>query len=110
MNIATSILGMSAPFYGIYAGSKASLEHFSRDLGQQLRGRRITVNTVAPGALDTPFFYAAESAESIAFIKQMTGGLGAVQDVVPLVEFLVSPAAHWLTGQTIFINGGLLTR
>jgi len=110
VNIATSILGMSVPFYGVYAGSKASLEHFSRDLAQQLRGRGITVNTVAPGALDTPFFYAAETPESVAFIKQMTGGLGQVRDVVPLVEFLVSPAAHWLTGQTIFINGGLLTR
>lgn len=55
VNIATSILGMSVPFYGLYAGSKASLEHFSRDLAQQLRGRRITVNTVAPGALDAVF-------------------------------------------------------
>ncbi len=110
VNIATSILGMSVPFYGVYAGSKASLEHFSRDLAQQLRERRITVNTVAPGALDTPFFYAAETPESVAFITQMTGGLGRVPDVVPLVEFLVSPEAHWLTGQTVFINGGLLTR
>jgi NAD(P)-dependent dehydrogenase (short-subunit alcohol dehydrogenase family) len=40
----------------------------------------------------------------------MAGCFGRVQDVVPLVEFLVSPDAHWLTGQTIFINGGLLTR
>ena len=110
VNLGTSILGMSVPFYGIYAGSKASLEHMSRDLAVQLRGRGITVNTIAPGALDTPFFHAAETPESIAFVKHITGGLGAVQDVVPLVEFLVSPASRWLTGQTIFVNGGLLTR
>jgi NAD(P)-dependent dehydrogenase (short-subunit alcohol dehydrogenase family) len=80
VNLGTSVLGMSIPFYGVYAGSKASLEHLSRDLAHQLHGRGITVNTVAPGALDTPFFYASESPESIAFIKQMTGGLGAIDD------------------------------
>jgi NAD(P)-dependent dehydrogenase (short-subunit alcohol dehydrogenase family) len=110
VNIGTSILGMSIPFYGLYGASKASLEHFSRDLAHQLKGRRITVNTVAPGSIDTSFFYAAETPESVAFIKQMTGGLGTVQDVVPVVEFLVSPGSQWLTGQTIFVNGGLLTR
>jgi NAD(P)-dependent dehydrogenase (short-subunit alcohol dehydrogenase family) len=110
VNLGTSVLGMSIPFYGIYAGSKASLEHFSRDLAQQLRGRGITVNTIAPGALDTPFFHGAETPATVAFVKQITGGLGTVQDVVPVVEFLVSPGSRWLTGQTIFVNGGLLTR
>lgn len=110
INIGTSVLGMSIPFYGVYAGSKATLEHLSRDLAHQLRGRGITVNTIAPGALDTPFFYGAESPESVAFVKQMTGGLGSVRDVVPLVEFLVSSDSRWLTGQTLFVNGGLLTR
>jgi NAD(P)-dependent dehydrogenase (short-subunit alcohol dehydrogenase family) len=110
INIGTSLLGASYPFYAIYAGSKASLEHFSRDLALQLRSRQITVNTIAPGALDTPFFYAAETPDSIAFTKQMTGGLGKVDDVAPVVEFLASPGAHWVTGQTIFVNGGLLTR
>ena len=43
-------------------------------------------------------------------IKQWTGGLGSVKDVVPLVEFLVSPGANWLTGQTIFVNGGVVAR
>jgi hypothetical protein len=45
---------------------------------------------MAPGALDPPFFYGAESPESIAFVKQMTSGFDSVQDVVPLVEFLAS--------------------
>jgi NAD(P)-dependent dehydrogenase (short-subunit alcohol dehydrogenase family) len=110
INIGTSILGMSIPFYGVYAGSKAFLEHFSRDLAQQLKGRGITVNTVAPGSIDTPFFHAAETPESVAFIEQMTGGLGSVGGVVPVVEFLASAGSQWLTGQTIFVNGGLVTR
>jgi NAD(P)-dependent dehydrogenase (short-subunit alcohol dehydrogenase family) len=110
INIGTSILGMSVPFYGVYAGSKASLEHLTRDLALQVRSRGITVNTVAPGALDTPFFHAAETPESVAFIEHVTGGLGRVDDVVPVIEFLTHPGSHWLTGQTLFVNGGLLTR
>lgn len=58
----------------------------------------------------TPFFHAAETPESVAFIKQMNGGLGHVQDVLPLVEFLASPRSQWITGQTLFINGGTVAR
>jgi len=110
VNLATSILGMSTGYYAIYAGSKAPIEHFTRALAKELIARDITVNSIAPGALDTSFFYPAETAESVQMIKQWTGGLGSVKDVVPLVEFLVSPGAKWLTGQTIFVNGGVVTR
>jgi NAD(P)-dependent dehydrogenase (short-subunit alcohol dehydrogenase family) len=110
VNLATSILGMSTAHYAIYAGSKAPIEHFTRALAKELMERDIAVNTIAPGALDTSFFYPAETAESVQMIKQWTGGLGSVRDVVPLVEFLVSPGANWLTGQTIFVNGGVVTR
>lgn len=110
VNIGTSILGMSTGNYSIYAGSKAPIEHFTRALAKEVSNRDIAVNTIAPGALDTSFFYPAETPESVQMIKQWTGGLGHVEDVVPLVEFLVSPGAKWLTGQTIFINGGAVTR
>jgi NAD(P)-dependent dehydrogenase (short-subunit alcohol dehydrogenase family) len=110
VNIATSILGCSFPFYSVYAASKASLEHYGRGLAKELGPRHITVNTVAPGALDTPFFYAAETEESVNAIRQFTGGLGAVDDVVPTVEFLVSPGARWFSGQTLFVNGGFVAR
>lgn len=106
----TSILACSFPFYSVYAASKATLEHFSRGLAKELAGRRITVNSIAPGALDTPFFYGGETKESADMIKQFTGGLGAVTDVVPLVEYLVSPGAGWMSGQTVFINGAFAAR
>src|SRR5204863_4917467 len=64
VNVATSILGCSFPFYSVYAASKSALEHYSRALAKELAAKRISVNTVAPGALDTPFFYAAETTES----------------------------------------------
>lgn len=110
VNIGTSLLGMSLGWYSVYAASKASLEHFTRSFAAEFKPRGITANTIAPGSLDTPFFYGAETEESVAMIKQMTGGLGAVEDVVPMVKFLVSAEARWVSGQTIFVNGGLLTR
>ena len=110
VNVGTSILACSFPSYSVYAGSKAPLEHFTRALAKELATRRIAVNTIAPGALETPFFYSAESEESASQIKHFTGGLGAVEDVVPLVRFLVQPDAAWVSGQTIFVNGAFVTR
>jgi len=53
-----------------------------------------------------------ETPESIARAKSqsITGELGEIADIVPLVQFLVSPQAQWITAQTIFINGGMITR
>jgi NAD(P)-dependent dehydrogenase (short-subunit alcohol dehydrogenase family) len=110
INVGTSILGCSFPFYGVYAASKAPLEHMTRALAKELSQRKISVNTIAPGALDTPFFYGGETQQSAEAIKNFTGGLGQVSDVVPLVEYLVSPSATWMSGQTLFINGGFATR
>jgi NAD(P)-dependent dehydrogenase (short-subunit alcohol dehydrogenase family) len=110
VNVGTSILGMTVPHYSVYAGSKAPLEHFTRALAKEVTARGITVNTIAPGALDTPFFFAAETQESVELIKHWTGGLGKTTDVTPLVAFLVSPGAQWVTAQTIFVNGGFLAR
>lgn len=110
INIGTSILGCSFPFYGIYAASKAALEHMSRALAKELASRRISVNTVAPGALDTAFFFAGETPDSAEAIKHFTGGLGRPEDVVPLVEYLLQPNATWMSGQTIFVNGGFVAR
>ncbi|UDF04978.1 SDR family oxidoreductase [Asticcacaulis sp. AND118] len=110
INIGTSILGLAFGGYGIYVGSKGALEHMTRVFAQEFKSRRITANLIAPGALDTPFFYGAESEHSVAMIKQFTGGLGAVEDISPMVDFLTSPQAGWITGQTLFVNGGFVAR
>jgi NAD(P)-dependent dehydrogenase (short-subunit alcohol dehydrogenase family) len=110
INIVTSVLACSFPFYSVYAASKATLEHLSRALAKELSGRHISVNCVAPGALDTPFFHGGETPESAEAIKHFTGGLGTARDVVPLVEYLVRPDAGWTSGQTLFVNGGFATR
>ncbi len=72
----------------------------------------MTVNTVAPGPLDTSFYHSAETAESVVRAKQasLANRLGEINDIVPLIEFLASPRSQWITAQTIFINGGYLAR
>lgn len=77
-----------------------------------LGGRGITVNAVAPGPVDTPFFHSMETPQSTEFAANLAvaGRLSMVSDIVPIVEFLALPSAQWITGQTIRVNGGYLTR
>jgi NAD(P)-dependent dehydrogenase (short-subunit alcohol dehydrogenase family) len=72
----------------------------------------VTVNVVAPGPIDTAFYRGAETPESVAraTTASVAGRLGHIEDIVPLIEFLVSPQSQWVTAQTLFINGGYLAR
>ena len=112
INIGTSLLAGAAPGYTIYAGTKAPVEEYTRMLAKELGNRRITVNTVAPGPVDTPFFHGQETAQSAAFAAGLSteGRLATVDDIVPSVAFLADPASQWVNGQTVWINGGYLTR
>jgi NAD(P)-dependent dehydrogenase (short-subunit alcohol dehydrogenase family) len=112
VNMKTSLVGATTPYYSAYAGSKAPLEDFACALAKEIGNRGITVNNIAPGPLNTSFFYPAETKESIEYFKQQSinDQLGEIRDIVPLAKFLVSPEANWVTAQTIFINGGFLTR
>lgn len=112
ISMGTTILGATIPFYSVYAGAKAALEGFTRSLAKEVGSRGVTVNVVAPGPIDTPFYHGAETPESVAraTTASVAGRLGHVEDVIPLVEFLASPQSQWITAQTLFINGGYLAR
>jgi NAD(P)-dependent dehydrogenase (short-subunit alcohol dehydrogenase family) len=112
INIGTTLLAATTAAYGVYAGSKAPLEDFSRALAREIGARGVTVNTVAPGPIDTPFYHGQESEQSTAYATRasVAGRLGRAEDVVPVVEFLASPRSQWVTAQTIFVNGGYLAR
>ncbi|KAH3686145.1 hypothetical protein WICPIJ_002883 [Wickerhamomyces pijperi] len=105
--LVTSLLAAYTPAYGIYQGAKAPVEYFSKTASKELHSRGISVNCVAPGPMDTPFLYGQETDESVAFFK--TQGLGGrltkVEDIVPIVRFLVTEG-RWITGQTIYASGG----
>jgi NAD(P)-dependent dehydrogenase (short-subunit alcohol dehydrogenase family) len=112
INMGTTILGATIPFYSVYAGAKAPLEAFTRALAKEIGARGITVNVVAPGPIDTPFYHGAETPESVAraTTASVAGRLGRVEDIVPVIEFLASPRSQWVTAQTLFVNGGYLAR
>lgn len=111
LSFVTTMVAAFAPTYAGYAGSKAPLEHFSKSLAKEIGNRGITVNCIAPGPLDTSFFYPAESDENIAWLKSMSidGGIGNIQDITGLALFLISPEARWITGTTNYINGGIVS-
>lgn len=76
------------------------------DLSHRLQPRGIRVNAVAPGPMDTPFFYPQEAPEAVAYHKsQALGGrLTDIKDIAPLVDFLTKD--KWITGQIIFCESG----
>jgi len=112
INMGTTLLAATTAFYSVYAGSKAPLEDFTRALAREIGARGVTVNTVAPGPVDTAFYHEQETAQSTAYATQASVAkrLGTVEDIVPIVEFLASPRSQWVTAQTIFVNGGYLAR
>lgn len=112
INTGTSLLAGAAPGYTIYSGTKAPVEEYTRMLAKELGAKRITVNSFAPGPVDTPFFHGQETEQSAAYAARLSTEqrLGVIDDIVPVVAFLASPDSQWVNGQTIWINGGYLTR
>lgn len=109
--IVTSLLAAFTGYYSTYAGAKAPVEDFTRAASKEFGKRGISVTAVAPGPMDTPFFYGQESEDAVAYHKSASdlGGLTKIEDIAPLIEFLVTDG-WWITGQTIFANGGYTTR
>ncbi len=112
INNATSLLAGAAPGYAIYGGTKAPVEEYTRMQAKELGGRGITVNSVAPGPIDTPFLHAEENEGSTAYATSLftENRLGTVNDIAPVVSFLAQAESGWVNGQTLWINGGYLTR
>lgn len=108
-----SIVSEAAPFPGVsvYAASKFAVAGLTRGWARDLAPRKITVNTVQPGPIDTDMNPADESKNPAAgFIKNLVplGRYGTVQDIAAAVGYLASPAASFVTGTSITVDGGVL--
>ena len=91
-----------------YAAAKAGIMGFSKSLAREIGSRNITVNTVAPGFIDTDMTRALPDEQRETLIKQIPlGRLGAAADIAHAVAFLASPQAAYITGETINVNGGM---
>ena len=106
----SSISGlMGNPGQVNYASSKAALSGFTKSLAKEVGSRNITVNSVAPGYIETDMTAFMEDDAKSNIIKNIPlGRIGDVSDVSELVMFLASEDASYITGQTISVDGGLL--
>ncbi|MGB7236273.1 MAG: SDR family oxidoreductase, partial [Rhodococcus sp. (in: high G+C Gram-positive bacteria)] len=111
ITIVTALLAALTDGYSTYAGGKSPVEHFTRAAAKEFGVRGISVNNIAPGPMDTPFFYGQETPERVEFHKSqaLKNQLTQIEDIAPIVRFLASEG-WWITGQTIFANGGYTTR
>jgi len=111
ISLGTSLLAAFTDGYSVYAGGKAPLEHFTRAAAKEFADRGISVNVVAPGPMDTPFFYPQENDQRVEFHKSqaLKNQLTQIEDIAPVIRFLATDG-WWFTGQTLFPNGGYTTR
>ena len=108
INISPVVGATGNPGQSNYAAAKAGVVGFSKSLAREIGSRNITVNTVAPGFIDTDMTreLAQEQRETLSSQIPL-GRLGAVEDVAAAVVFLASPSAAYITGETIHVNGGM---
>jgi len=92
-----------------YATSKGVIDHLVPILAKEIAHKGITVNAVAPSAVDTKLFRAGKTDQQIAAIKaaQPMGRVGLPEDIAPMIRFLASPESQWISGQVIGANGAL---
>jgi 3-oxoacyl-[acyl-carrier protein] reductase len=106
--MSSSVVGMKLPNYGPYAASKAAVEMLTRAMAEEMRGRQMTVNAVAPGPTETELFFEGKSDELVEGMRKLSPmeRLGEPEDIAAVVAFLAGPDGAWINGQTLRVNGG----
>jgi 3-oxoacyl-[acyl-carrier protein] reductase len=105
----TSVVGASGnPGQANYAAAKAGIVGMSKSLAQELGSRGITVNCIAPGFIDTDMTRALSEEQKSALLARIPlGRLGQPEDIAAAVAYLASPAAGYITGAVLHVNGGM---
>jgi 3-oxoacyl-[acyl-carrier protein] reductase len=109
VNFSTSVVKLALPGYGAYAASKGAVDALTPILAKEMRGRDVTVNTVAPGPTATPLFLEGKPDDVVERMAQMSPleRLGEPADIAEAVAFLAGPA-RWVNGQIVYVNGGVI--
>jgi 3-oxoacyl-[acyl-carrier protein] reductase len=109
INFSSSVIGMRLPTYGIYIATKAAVEGLTQVLAQEMRGRGIRVNAVAPGPVATELFLEGKTPDVLDKMARTNPleRLGEPDDIARVVSFLAGPEGGWINGQTVRVNGGM---
>jgi len=110
IGVTTSMVRVAVPGGGAYTASKAAVESLLRSMSEELAGRSIRVNGVAPGPVDTDLFNAGKTDDAKRNAAAMSpfNRIGRPEEVAEVVRFLASEAASWVHGQIIQPNGGMV--
>jgi 3-oxoacyl-[acyl-carrier protein] reductase len=108
INIGSVVGSIGNPGQAHYAAAKAGLVGFTKALAREVATRNITVNTVAPGFIETDMTRSLNEQQRAAYLAQIpVGRFGSAEDVAHSVLFLASKDAAYITGQTLHVNGGM---
>ena len=111
INISSVASTLGFPSYAVYSGTKAAVNAITRSLAQELGPRKVRVNAVNPGMVETEGTHSAGITESdfrkATEAQTPLGRIGQPRDIAPAVVFLASDDAAWITGETLYISGGL---
>ncbi|WP_067865982.1 SDR family oxidoreductase [Neptuniibacter marinus] len=110
VNLSSSVVGLKLETYGVYAATKSAVESLTAILSKELRGRKITVNAVAPGPTATDLFLEGKPSHIIEKLSKMPPleRLGDPDDIAKTVSFLASSDGEWINGQVLRVNGGIV--
>jgi 3-oxoacyl-[acyl-carrier protein] reductase len=114
INISSVVSTLAPPGGSVYSATKAAVDAVTRSLAKELGPRKIRVNAINPGMIETEGLHATGIAES-DFRKQVEaqtplGRIGQPNDIATVATFLASPDSGWITGETIYLSGGMVIR
>jgi 3-oxoacyl-[acyl-carrier protein] reductase len=109
VNLSSTSLALNAPGYGIYNATKGAVEGFTRVLAKELGARRITVNAVAPGPVETELFRNGKTETDVARLASLApqNRIAQPNEIAEVIALLASPEAGWVSGQIVRANGGI---
>ena len=110
VNISSNSIFAGTPNMAHYVASKGGVLTLSRALATELGAHRITVNAVCPGLTDTEGVQKTPHKEAFGFVEMLQAikGHGKPSDIVPAIAFLASEEAHWITGQALNVDAGMV--
>jgi 3-oxoacyl-[acyl-carrier protein] reductase len=110
ISFSSSVVGLYQPTYGVYAATKGAVEAMNHVLANEMRGKNITANVVAPGPTATDLFLNGKPKELVDRIGKLAPleRLGQPADIANVVSFLAGPDGAWVNGQVLRANGGII--